>query len=100
MKAAPGNAEPQLGAKPSHAKLGLGAPSLPPGYKQTDVGAIPEEWEVESMDSLTSRMTNGIVGTATSAYVSSDDGVLYIQGYNVQEGSFPFRLLVAVSAPE
>ena len=100
MKAAPGNAEPQLGAKTSHAKLGLGAPSLPPGYKQTDVGAIPEEWEVESMDSLTSLMTNGIVGTATSAYVSSDDGVLYIQGYNVQEGSFPFRLLVAVSAPE
>ena len=75
MKADPGNAEPQL-------------------------GAIPEEWEVESMDSLTSLMTNGIVGTATSAYVSSDDGVLYIQGYNVQEGSFPFRLLVAVSAPE
>ena len=36
MKADPGNAEPQLGAKTSHAKLGLGAPSLPPGYKQTD----------------------------------------------------------------
>ncbi len=43
---------------------------------------------MESMDSLTSLMTNGIIGTATSAYVSSDDGVLYIQGYNVQEGSF------------
>jgi hypothetical protein len=46
MKADPGNAEPQLGAKTAHAKLGLGAPSLPPGYKQTEVGAIPEEWEV------------------------------------------------------
>ena len=26
MKATPGNAEPQLGAKTSHAKLGLGVP--------------------------------------------------------------------------
>ncbi len=41
MKADPGNAEPQLGAKTAHAKLGLGAPSLPPGYKQTEVGVIP-----------------------------------------------------------
>jgi type I restriction enzyme S subunit len=46
MKPDPGNAEPQLGAKTSHAKLGLGVPSLPPGYKQTEVGVIPEEWEV------------------------------------------------------
>ena len=46
MKPAPaGNAEPQLGAKTPHANLGLGAPSLPPGYKQTVVGVIPEEWE-------------------------------------------------------
>jgi hypothetical protein len=27
------------------AKLGLGVPSVPPGYKQTEVGVIPEEWE-------------------------------------------------------
>jgi type I restriction enzyme S subunit len=67
------------------------------GYKQTEVGVIPEVWEVESMDSLTSLMTNGFVGTATSAYVSSDDGVLYIQGYNVQEGSFNFHGIKRVS---
>ena len=43
---APGNAEPQLGAKTPHAKLGLGVPSVPPGYKQTEVGVIPEDWDV------------------------------------------------------
>lgn len=67
------------------------------GYKQTEVGVIPEEWVVKSMDSLTSLMTNGFVGTATSAYVSGDDGVLYIQGYNVQEGGFNFHGIKRVS---
>ncbi|MEI8139184.1 MAG: restriction endonuclease subunit S [bacterium] len=27
----------------------LGSPPIPPGYKQTDVGVIPEEWEVSSV---------------------------------------------------
>lgn len=49
------------------------------------------------MDSLTTLMTNGFVGTATSAYVSGDDGVLYIQGYDVQEGGFDFHGIKRVS---
>jgi type I restriction enzyme S subunit len=61
------------------------------GYKQTEVGVIPEDWGVKSMDSLTNLMTNGFVGIATSAYVDSDDGVLYVQGYNVQENGFNFH---------
>jgi type I restriction enzyme, S subunit len=68
-----------------------------PGYKQTEVGVIPEEWDVRTMDSLTSLMTNGFVGTATSAYVDSEDGVLYIQGYNVQENGFNFHGIKRVS---
>jgi len=70
---------------------------MKPGYKQTEVGVIPEEWEVKSMDSLTSLMTNGFVGTATSAYVNGDNGVLYIQGYNVQENGFDFHGIKRVS---
>jgi type I restriction enzyme S subunit len=70
---------------------------MKPDYKQTEVGVIPRDWEVKSMDSLTNLMTNGFVGTATSAYVNSDDGVLYIQGYNVQEGSFDFHGVKRVS---
>ncbi|MDP3650676.1 MAG: restriction endonuclease subunit S [Rhodoferax sp.] len=61
------------------------------GYKQTEVGVIPEDWDVKSMDSLTNLMTNGFVGIATSAYVDSDDGVLYVQGYNVQANGFNFH---------
>ncbi len=67
------------------------------GYKQTEVGVIPEEWEVKTLGSLTTLLTNGFVGTATTAYVKSDDGVLYIQGYNVQENGFNFHGIKRVS---
>ena len=67
------------------------------GYKQTEVGVIPEEWEVKTMDSLTNLMTNGFVGIATSAYVNGDDGILYIQGYNVEENGFDFHGIKRVS---
>lgn len=64
---------------------------MKPGYKQTEVGMIPIDWEEKSMDELTSLMTNGFVGTATNEYSDSDDSVLYIQGYNVKENGFDFN---------
>jgi len=68
-----------------------------PGYKLTEVGIIPESWDLKTLGSLTSLLTNGFVGTATSAYVNSDDGVLYIQGYNVKENGFNFHGIKRVS---
>src|SRR5687768_7459185 len=62
-----------------------------PGYKLTEVGVIPEGWDVHTLGSITSLLTNGFVGTATSAYVDGDQGALYIQGYNVQENGFNFH---------
>lgn len=58
------------------------------GYKQTEVGLIPEDWSAVSLGSLTTLMTNGFVGTATKHYAENENGVLYIQGYNVEENSF------------
>jgi type I restriction enzyme S subunit len=68
-----------------------------PGYKQTEVGIIPEQWNVKTLGSLTSLLTNGFVGIATSAYVESDDGVTYIQGYNIQENDFNLHGIKRVS---
>ncbi len=42
-------------------------------------------------------MTNGFVGTAKSHYVSNEKGVLYIQGYNVDENTFNFHGVKFVS---
>ena len=66
MKPTPGNAEPQLGAKTSHAKLGLGVPSLPPGYKQTEVGVIPEEWEASAIGAVFNITAGGDVDPTRS----------------------------------
>ena len=49
---------------------------------------IPDDWDIKTLGTLTKLMTNGFVGTATSAYVDSEDGVLYVQGYNVEPNGF------------
>jgi type I restriction enzyme S subunit len=46
---------------------------------------------------MTTLLTNGFVGTATSAYVDDDEGVLYIQGYNVIENGFNLHGIKRVS---
>lgn len=61
------------------------------GFKKTDIGTIPEEWEVIALKKITSLMTNGFVGTVKTHYTNSDDGILYIQGYNVEENTFNFH---------
>ena len=65
--------------------------TIPAGYKQTEVGIIPEDWEVKPMQAMTLLMTNGFVGTAKTHYTESQDGVMYIQGYNIEENSFNFN---------
>lgn len=60
------------------------------GYKQTEIGEIPEDWEAIALGDITTLMTNGFVGEAKSHYTNDGDGVLYIQGFNVKENSFDF----------
>ncbi|MCX5711734.1 MAG: restriction endonuclease subunit S [Candidatus Omnitrophica bacterium] len=71
--------------------------SISKGYKQTEVGVIPTGWEVKPMAELTSLMTNGFVGTVKSHYANYENGILYIQGYNVEENSFNFHGIKRVS---
>jgi type I restriction enzyme S subunit len=65
-------------------------PDAPPGYKQTEVGVIPEDWDTVPLKEITSLMTNGFVGKATTHYTDADNGVTYIQGFNVIENGFNF----------
>ena len=34
--------------------------AIPAGYKQTEVGVIPEDWEVVTVNSLISGITSGV----------------------------------------
>ena len=67
------------------------------GYKQTEVGIIPEDWKVSTMESITSLMTNGFVGTIKSEYVPSGTGILYLQGFNIKENGFDLTGVTYVS---
>lgn len=67
------------------------------GYKHSDIGTIPDCWSVRPLSELVTLMTNGFVGTATSAYVESDDGVTYIQGFNVEPNGFNLTNIRKVS---
>ncbi|GHB88789.1 restriction endonuclease subunit S [Persicitalea jodogahamensis] len=60
-------------------------------FKETEVGRIPSDWGVRLIADLTSLMTNGFVGIVKTHYTDFDHGVLYIQGYNVEENAFNFN---------
>lgn len=67
------------------------------GYTHSGIGTLPDRWPVRPLSEIVSVMTNGFVGTATSAYVETDDGVTYIQGFNVEPNGFNLTNIRKVS---
>ena len=57
---------------------------MKPGYKQTEVGVIPQEWEVKPFTQVTDLITCGIA--ATPNYVSESQGYPVLSSTNVKEG--------------
>ena len=49
---------------------------------------IPKGWSVRKLGEVTTLLTNGFVGSATPHYTEDEDGVTYIQGFNVNTNSF------------
>ena len=58
--------------------------SVKRGYKQTDVGVIPEEWEVRSLATLSEKIMVGIASAATHAYRAR--GVPFLRNQNIKNG--------------
>ena len=54
-------------------------------FHDTKAGVLPTHWIFTQIQDVSSLVTNGFVGTATPHYTDKDDGVIYIQGYNVRE---------------
>ena len=53
------------------------------GYKQTEVGVIPEDWSVASLDSITSKIGDGIHSTPE---YSSNEEYFFVNGNNLSNG--------------
>ncbi len=79
----------------------LNSPLIPPGYKQTEAGVIPEDWEVATVREIASTVKNAIVGGPFGSDLVSNDyveeGVPVIRGQNMGgkylAGNFAFVTL-------
>jgi type I restriction enzyme S subunit len=69
---------------------------LKPGYKQTEVGIIPEEWQFKRLGELADFVTSGPRGWAR---FYSESGALFIRSQNVRDGRLSFEDLQFVSPP-
>ena len=56
---------------------------IPPGYKQTEVGVIPEEWEVADLGEVTTQIGDGLHGTPVYSPLGS---YFFINGNNLSNG--------------
>ncbi|MGE6777081.1 restriction endonuclease subunit S [Vreelandella titanicae] len=72
-------------------------PTMPAGYKQTEAGVVPEDWNVLSLDELSDFTTSGSRGWA--AYYS-EHGALFIRSQNVRSGRLDFRDSRFVKPPQ
>jgi hypothetical protein len=76
-------------------QLLTGKKRLPPfdlthtGYKQTELGEIPEDWEVRKFTDVTSLITCGIAATPT--YVSESVGYPFLSSTNVKNGKVVWK---------
>ena len=66
------------------------------GYKQTEVGVIPADWNLVPLSSLAEFITSGSRGWA-SYY--SDRGALFVRSQNVRDGRLDFADRQFVNAP-
>jgi len=69
---------------------------LKSGYKQSEVGIIPEDWEVEPLGGMADFITSGSRGWAQ---FYSESGALFIRSQNVREGRLSFADIQYVSPP-
>ncbi len=68
-----------------------------PGYKQTEVGVIPEDWEVVELGRLSEFITSGSRGWAR---YYSDRGALFIRSQNVRDGRLDLADSQFVNPPQ
>ena len=58
-----------------------------PGYKQTEIGVIPEEWEVAELSAVTTQIGDGLHGTPL---YSPNGSYFFINGNNLGDGRIVF----------
>lgn len=92
----------QLIEKTKELKKGLMQQLLTKGighteFKETELGEIPAEWEIQSINEISQFCSNGFVGTATPYYTDKEEGTLYLQSNNIRENKFDLSKTVYIN---
>lgn len=66
------------------------------GYKITQFGVIPVEWEIRKLSDVTTKVTVGIASAATHAYCK--EGITLLRNLNIKEGYLDTTDLLYVDA--
>ncbi|MCF7814402.1 MAG: restriction endonuclease subunit S [Candidatus Cloacimonetes bacterium] len=61
--------------------------NVPQGFKQTEIGMIPQEWEVQLLEDLTTKIGDGI--HSVPYYINTGD-YLFINGNNLKKGKIVY----------
>jgi type I restriction enzyme S subunit len=61
-------------------------PNVPKGYKQADIGVIPEDWEAKTLGEI----GQSLIGLTYKPSDVRSDGILVLRASNIQEGSLHF----------
>ncbi len=62
--------------------------------KQTEIGLIPDDWEVRNFKEVTNRITVGIANSATHAY--TDQGIIMFRNQNIKENTLDLKDLIYI----
>ena len=66
-----------------------------PGYKQTELGIVPVEWETYRLEEISERISVGLATSVTKHYRSS--GVPIVRNLNIKDGFFDGSDMLFVS---
>ncbi len=72
--------------------------TIPAGYKQTEVGMIPNNWEVKALGDI----GESIIGLTYRPTDVQSDGILVLRSSNIQDGALRFddNVFVDIEVPE
>lgn len=65
-------------------------------FRKTEIGEIPQEWEIKTIQELSNVVTIGVVNTATP-YYTNKDGVPYFRSQNIRKNFINESNLVYVT---
>lgn len=61
---------------------------IPPGYKHSPLGLIPDDWTVTTLNHIFKNIVVGFVGIISNEYCDENNGVSFIRTLNVKDGYF------------